>query len=315
MVDLNSTAPHFAAPTTRTAARAFAEAWAEAWNRRDVEAVLSHFSDGTVFRSPRAPSIAGTGCLHGKAALRSYWLQAVARIDHLHFTVDNVLFDPERRCVQIEYRAHINDQTVHAAERLVFGEDGLVTDGSAYYGAPVDLVPSTTAEKAQPSSEVVSVPSTEQLSHLPLTLTAEVLPQFIDDMGHMNVSWYVHLFDRATWALLTSLGFSRDYIEETHSGAFAAEQHIKYLSELRLGDRLEVRSRLLSVSARRIHFMHFMSQVPSGKLAARLESIGVHVDLKARKATRFPPEFAEKMAAIEKAHAGLPWSVATTIRG
>lgn len=311
MVDLNSAAGHFVVPTTRTAARAFAEAWAEAWNRRDVEAVLSHFSDDAVFRSPRAPSIAGTGCLRGKAALRSYWLQGMARIGHLHFTVDEVLFDPERRCVQIEYRAHINDQTVHAAERLVFAENGLVIDGSAYYGAPVDLV----AAQAKPSSEVVSVPSAEQLSLLPLTLEAEVLPQFIDDMGHMNVSWYVHLFDRATWALLTSLGFSRDYIEQTHSGAFAAEQHIKYLSELRLGDRLEVRSRLLSVSARRIHFMHFMSHVPSGKLAARLESIGVHVDLKARKATRFPPEFAEKMAAIEHAHAALPWSVTPTIRG
>ncbi len=317
MVDSNRSlaSVHSALPTTREAARLFAQAWADAWNRRDVEAVLAHFSEDTLFRSPRAPAIAGTGYLNGKAALRSYWMQAVARIEQLHFTVDDVLFDPERRCVQIEYRAQLNDQLVHAAERLVFDPAGLVIDGSACYGAPVAAAPAAPMKQAAPPpSAPVVAPSIEQLSSLPLTLEAEVVPQFLDDMGHMNVAWYIHLFDRATWALLTSLGFSRDYIEQTHSGAFAAEQHVKYLAELRLGDRLEIRSRLLSVSARRIHFVHFMSHVPSGRLAARLESIGVHVDLKARKATRFPADFLEKMAALEATHAALPWSPATTIQ-
>lgn len=319
MIDPNGSpaSEHPASPTTREAARRFAEAWADAWNRRDVEAVLAHFSEDTCFRSPRAAAIAGTSCLRGKAALRSYWMAALGRIEKLHFTVDEVLFDPERRCVQIEYRARLNDQLVHAAERLIFALDGQVSDGSAYYGAPV--AEGAEAEQAQeqkqaPRSEVVSVPSAEQLGSLPLTLEAEVVPQFLDDMGHMNVAWYMHLFDRATWALLLGLGFSRDYIEQHHAGAFAAEQHVKYLAELRLGDRLEIRSRLLSASARRIHFVHFMSHTPSGRLAARLEGIGVHVDLSARRATRFPPEFSEKLAAMQATHAALPWSTATTIR-
>ena len=34
---------------------------------------------------------------------------------------------------------------------------------------------------------------------MPRVLEASAAPRFIDAMGHMNVAWYLHLFDRATW--------------------------------------------------------------------------------------------------------------------
>ena len=58
----------------------FAEEWAAAWNRRDVEAVLTHFHDDVVFTSPVAAEIVpeSAGVVHGKAALREYWCAALA---------------------------------------------------------------------------------------------------------------------------------------------------------------------------------------------------------------------------------------------
>jgi hypothetical protein len=70
----------------------FAEEWAAAWNRRDVEALLTHFGDDVVFTSPVAAEIVpgSTGVVHGKAALREYWRAALTVVPDLHFDVINV---------------------------------------------------------------------------------------------------------------------------------------------------------------------------------------------------------------------------------
>jgi hypothetical protein len=48
----------------------FAKDWSAAWNRRDVEAVLTHFHDDVVFTSPVAAELmpGSAGVVRGKAA-------------------------------------------------------------------------------------------------------------------------------------------------------------------------------------------------------------------------------------------------------
>jgi branched-chain amino acid aminotransferase len=125
------------APRSHADARVFAESWAEAWNRRDLDAVLSHFDEQVVFESPKAQVFAGTPRLEGKAALRAYWERALAGITELHFDIDDVVVDPAALRLVIQYRARLNGAAVHASEHLAFGPNGLVMRGSAHYGAPV----------------------------------------------------------------------------------------------------------------------------------------------------------------------------------
>lgn len=70
----------------------FAEEWAAAWNRRDVDAVLSHFHDDVVFTSPIAAEIVpgSAGVVRGKAALREYWCTALEAVPDLHFDIVGV---------------------------------------------------------------------------------------------------------------------------------------------------------------------------------------------------------------------------------
>jgi hypothetical protein len=70
----------------------FAEQWAAAWNRRDVDAVLAHFHDDVVFTSPVAAELIpdSAGVVHGKVALREYWLAALAVVPDLHFDIVGV---------------------------------------------------------------------------------------------------------------------------------------------------------------------------------------------------------------------------------
>lgn len=73
-------------------AAGFADEWCAAWNRRDVDAVLTHFHDDVVFTSPYAAEFVpgSAGIVRGKAALREYWCAALAAVPDLHFDVIGV---------------------------------------------------------------------------------------------------------------------------------------------------------------------------------------------------------------------------------
>jgi ketosteroid isomerase-like protein len=66
---------------TQADSRAFAEVWVSEWNRKDVEAMLTHFSDDVVFASPRAEATLGSSRVEGKTKLREYWTRAISRVE------------------------------------------------------------------------------------------------------------------------------------------------------------------------------------------------------------------------------------------
>lgn len=110
----------------------FADRWISNWNRKDVEGVLSHFSETVVFTSSRAKAVLGTARVEGKSRLREYWTTAISRIQTIHFTLDSVIRDGDR--IAIVYIAEIDGKRLRAVEFLAFGEDGLVREGEAMYG-------------------------------------------------------------------------------------------------------------------------------------------------------------------------------------
>jgi ketosteroid isomerase-like protein len=113
-------------------AQSFADQWISDWNRKDVEAVLSHFSDGVVFTSSRAKAILGSPRVEGKSRLRNYWTTAISRIQTIQFTLNYVINSGDR--LAIVYIAEIDGKRLRAVEFLVFDDDGLVREGEAMYG-------------------------------------------------------------------------------------------------------------------------------------------------------------------------------------
>ena len=47
----------------------------------------------------------------------------------------------------------------------------------------------------------------DELSVLPVTHEAVIDEEYLDSNGHMNVSWYLHLFNRATGGRSHALSF------------------------------------------------------------------------------------------------------------
>jgi len=107
----------------------FAAEWIEAWNERDLERVLSHYTDDFEMSSPVIVKIADepAGTLKGKPAVRSYWAKALELIPHLHFELLATLIGVNS--IALYYHGHRGA----AAEVFHFNQDGKVTRAYAHY--------------------------------------------------------------------------------------------------------------------------------------------------------------------------------------
>jgi steroid delta-isomerase len=114
---------------------AFAESWIAAWNRRDVDAVLAHYSEEAQFVSPVARNLLGRPTLRNKKELEDYWRTALSRISTLEFKLDHVAWDEKRLELNVVYEANLNGERKRACEIMLFDAAGRQVRGEALYGA------------------------------------------------------------------------------------------------------------------------------------------------------------------------------------
>jgi len=134
----------------------------------------------------------------------------------------------------------------------------------------------------------------------------EVRPEWIDYNGHMNLAYYTVLFDYATDLLFDELGLGLDYRRSRLLGTFVAETHNLYERELLVGARVKVATQIAGADDKRLHLAHEMFALDGGHRTACQELMFLHVDLKARRVSPFPPDLYERIHAAATAHAGLP---------
>ncbi|HKM61110.1 MAG TPA: thioesterase family protein [Acidisphaera sp.] len=125
-----------------------------------------------------------------------------------------------------------------------------------------------------------------------------VRPEWIDYNGHMNLAYYVLVFDHATDVLFDTLGIGAHYVGQGHCSMFAVETHTLYEREVHVGDPLRVEAFLIDADAKRLHFAHAMHHATEGWRAATQELMSLHVDMTARRTAPFP---IDRMAAIDEA--------------
>ena len=133
----------------------------------------------------------------------------------------------------------------------------------------------------------------------------EVRPEWIDYNGHMNLAYYIVLFDQATDALFDALDLGLDYRRTRSLGTFVAEMHTRYERELLVGERVRVTVQLLGVDDKRIHVGHEMFRQKDGQRSATLETMFLHVNLTERRVVPMPPDLKARVDAAYTAHAAL----------
>ena len=85
----------------------------------------------------------------------------------------------------------------------------------------------------------------DTVSHPPELHREIVRPEWCDYNGHMNLAFYVLVFDHATDAFWNTLGIGLDYRDRTNNSTFGVESHITYDREVLEGDEVRCTTQLL----------------------------------------------------------------------
>lgn len=146
---------------------------------------------------------------------------------------------------------------------------------------------------------------------------AEVLPEWIDYNGHMNVAYYVLAFDHATDAFYDYLGLDADYRRTMAGSTFAVESYVTYQREVLEADPLRFTTQLIAYDSKRLRFFHRMYHATDGYLAATSEWLSLHVDLKSRRVAPMPDWIQTRLAAVWEKHRDLelPQEVGQAVHG
>jgi len=125
------------------------------------------------------------------------------------------------------------------------------------------------------------------MQSLPYTTEAIIVSEeMCDHNGHMNVNYYYKLFDSVYTAMyFENLGFDDEYLASGFS-TFTLEDSIRYLKEFKYGDKVYPSFYLANVNKKLLHFVGILKN-ENDELSAIFETVLAHMDLNARKVTKF----------------------------
>lgn len=132
-------------------------------------------------------------------------------------------------------------------------------------------------------------------------------PEYQDENGHMNMRWYLAVFDDAGYPLAAQFGLTDEFHQQNGSGGFDLEHHLHFLNEVMVGDTVAVYARVVARSAKRVHYLLFMVNETRDKLAAIFECVNSFADLTQRRTAPYPDAIAARIDAVIAQHAALDW--------
>jgi acyl-CoA thioester hydrolase len=150
-------------------------------------------------------------------------------------------------------------------------------------------------------------PTYEQLAGLPAYAEQPVPIAFEDNNGQLNVRHYLGIGSEGLDESLVDLGIAHNWPIKAGLACLAAEHHVTYLHELRTGDRMSVRVRLLGRSERALHALVYVLDDTHARVATVFEEIGLCVRLDPRGSEPWPAEVATNLDARIAEHAALGW--------
>lgn len=131
---------------------------------------------------------------------------------------------------------------------------------------------------------------------------AVVRPEWIDDNGHLNMGYYVVVFDQATDAWLAHIGLGPADRRRMDVTTFTLESHVCYLREVHEGAPLRFTTRLLGFDGKRIHYVHEMRHADEGFVAATNELMSLHVSRATRRSAPMAPEVLARLDDVMRRH-------------
>ena len=123
-----------------------------------------------------------------------------------------------------------------------------------------------------------------------LLKTFEVKKEWVDYNNHMNMAYYVLVFDRIWEKILGKFKMGEQSAKTTNMSTMVVETYTTYNNEVKEGDEVAINLTFLDHDKKRLHYKMEMIEKSSKKLSATLEMLSLYIDLNKRKVSEFEQE-------------------------
>lgn len=126
-----------------------------------------------------------------------------------------------------------------------------------------------------------------------IELKQEVLPENIDELGHVNNEVYVHWFLNAANFHGSVAGWAIGKLVRDGAGWMVREHHFKYLVQVRLGDHLKIRTWVETADKITSERRYELVNTETGKVVCEGSTLWVWVNYRTGRPGRIPQQLIE----------------------
>ena len=117
--------------------------------------------------------------------------------------------------------------------------------------------------------------------------TRKIIKDWTDYNEHMNMAYYVLIFDQAWETMLNKFNMGGENAQANKRSTMVVDTRTTYDNEVKENEEVEVYCTFFDHDKKRLHLKCEMYEKNSKKLAATIESLSLYMDLDKRKVTEF----------------------------
>ena len=120
--------------------------------------------------------------------------------------------------------------------------------------------------------------------------TKRIKKDWTDYNEHMNMAYYVLIFDIAWEVILEKFKMGEHSAKTTKKSTMVVETHTTYNNEVKQGDEVDIVLTFFDHDKKRLHFKLEMYEKEKQTLSATIEMLSLYIDLGQRKVAEFEEE-------------------------
>ena len=123
-----------------------------------------------------------------------------------------------------------------------------------------------------------------------LLTTKKIINEWTDYNNHMNLSFYIMIFDMGAEQILSKFQMGEQSAKSTKKSTMVVETHTTYNNEVKENDDVEVHLSYFDHDKKRIQYKLEMYEKSKKILSSTTEVLALYIDLNIRKVAEFEKE-------------------------
>tara|TARA_B100000700_G_scaffold189027_1_gene208294 strand:- start:286 stop:753 length:468 start_codon:yes stop_codon:yes gene_type:complete len=120
-----------------------------------------------------------------------------------------------------------------------------------------------------------------------LLSTTKIINNWTDYNGHMNLAFYILVFDKGAENILSKFQMGEQSAKTTKKSTMAVESHTTYNNEVKENEEVDVYLSYFDHDKKRLHYKLEMYEKSKNILSATTEVLSLYIDLNVRKVAEF----------------------------